>query len=215
MNDFEPKKPSGENQDFVTRDLENLEKQIAFIKAIDALKSVQRKTYLLDQSRFENSAEHSWAVSTLVLVLEEYAPTGVEIFKVVKMLLLHDIVEIDAGDTLLYDEAGTASKRERETAAADRLFGLLPNEQAMQFRDIWEEFEAEESAEAIFAAGLDRLIPLIHNIATEGRAWRELGVRYDQIMQKNAKIEKANPVLWAYIKKQIDALFAPQFDVLK
>ena len=149
-----------------------LSKQVEFIKAIDSLKSVQRKTYLIDQSRFENSAEHSWAVSTFALVLGEYAPEGTDVFKVIRMLLIHDIVEIDAGDTLLYDEAHTESKREREVVAAERLFGLLPKEQAVEFRELWEEFEAEETVEAVFAAGIDRLIPLVHNISTGGRAWR-------------------------------------------
>ena len=185
----------------------DLQKQIEFIKAIDALKSVQRKTYLIDESRMENSAEHSWAVATFALVLKDYAPAEVDVMKVIQMLLLHDIVEIDAGDTFLYDVALTDTKVQRENEAADRLFGILPAKQAAEFRSLWDEFEAEQTAESVFATGLDRLIPLVHNIATKGRAWKELGVSYEQILAKNQKIAKANPILWEYIKTEIDGLF--------
>jgi len=191
-----------------------IRKQWDFIKAIDALKSVQRKTYLIDGSRFENSAEHSWAVSTLAFLLGEYASDEVDINKVIVMLLIHDIVEIDAGDTLLYDDVLTESKKAREEQAAKRLFSILPEDQTIQLRSVWEEFESEETAESVFAAGIDRLIPLIHNISTNGRAWRELGIHYDQIMAKNTKIAKANPILWEVIKTDIDELFAPDFTTL-
>ncbi|MFT5883308.1 MAG: putative hydrolase of HD superfamily [Crocinitomicaceae bacterium] len=180
-----------------------LQQRIDFIKAIDALKDVQRKTYLLSESRFENSAEHSWAVTTFALTLADYAKPGVEINRVIHMLLLHDIVEVDAGDTFCYDDKGHEDKAEREEVAADRIFGLLPIEQAQQFRALWDEFEAEESDSAQFAAALDRMIPLIHNLNTGGRAWRENSVSYVRIFAKNKKIERASSALWEYVHSRI------------
>ncbi len=180
-----------------------LQQRIDFIKAIDALKEVQRKTYLMSESRFENSAEHSWAVATFALTLAEYAKPAVDINQVVHMLLLHDIVEVDAGDTFCYDDQGHEDKAEREQAAADRIFGLLPEPQASEFRAIWDEFEAELSDSAQFAAALDRMIPLIHNLNTRGRAWQENSVSYAQILAKNKKIERASPTLWNYVHSRI------------
>lgn len=180
-----------------------LQQRIDFIKAIDALKEVQRKTYLLSESRFENSAEHSWAVATLALTFASYAPEGTDINRVIYMLLLHDIVEVDAGDALLYDDAARAAKALEEKQAATRLFGLLPEVQGKEFRTIWDEFEAEESKEAQFAASLDRFIPMLHNLETEGRAWRENKVSYQQVIDKNQKIEKSSPELWDYMHRRI------------
>lgn len=185
------------------QNLDQLQQRIDFIKAIDALKDVQRKTYLLSESRFENSAEHSWAVATFALTLAEYAKSGTDINRVIHMLLLHDIVEVDAGDALLYDEAARAAKAIEEVAAADRIFGLLPTPQSAEFRAIWDEFEAEETHEAQFAAALDRMIPLIHNLNTGGRAWQENSVSYAQIFAKNKKIERASPALWDYVHTRI------------
>ena len=182
---------------------DQLQKRIGFIKAIDGLKEVQRRTYLLSESRFENSAEHSWAVATFAMTLADYAKPSVDINRVIHMLLLHDIVEVDAGDTFCYDDAGHADKAEREQAAADRIFGLLPEPQATEFRTIWDEFEAEESDTAQFASALDRMIPLIHNLNTEGRAWQENSVSYTQIFAKNKKIEHASPALWEYVHSRI------------
>ena len=182
---------------------DKLQQRIDFIKAIDALKDVQRKTYLLSESRWENSAEHSWAVATFALTLADYAKPGTDINRVIHMLLLHDIVEVDAGDALLYDEAARAAKAIEEVAAADRIFGLLPSPQSEEFRAIWDEFEAEETNEAQFAAALDRMIPLIHNLNTRGRAWQENSVTYTQIFAKNKKIERASPALWDYVHTRI------------
>lgn len=182
---------------------DQLQQRIDFIKAIDALKDVQRKTYLLSESRFENSAEHSWAVAIFALTLTDYAKPGVDINRVIHMLLLHDIVEVDAGDTFCYDDKGHEDKAEREQAAADRIFGLLPEPQAKGFRAIWDEFEEEVSDAAQFAAALDRMIPLIHNLNTSGRAWRENSVSYAQIFSKNKKIERASPALWDYVHSRI------------
>lgn len=186
----------------------DLQCQIDFITEIDALKSVQRKTYLMDGSRFETSAEHSWAVATLALLLAEHAPEGTKMQRVIEMLLIHDVVEVDAGDALLYDEAANQAKAEREQQAATRLFGLLPEAQAERFERLWQEFEAQQTPEALFANALDRFIPLLHNLHTKGRAWRQLGVRYEQVIDKNQKIGKASPELWQYVKERIDLLFA-------
>lgn len=177
----------------------DLQQRIDFIKAIDALKNVQRKTYLFSETRYENSAEHSWAVATFALTLADYAPSGTQINRVIHMLLLHDIVEVDAGDTLCYDEVANLGKAAREQAAADRIFGLLPNETAQQFRALWDEFEAGETAEAKFANALDRMIPVLHNLETGGKAWMENGVRFDQVIAKNQKIAKTSQALWDYL----------------
>lgn len=177
----------------------DLQQRIDFIKAIDSLKEVQRKTCLFSGSRYENSAEHSWAVATFALTLADYAPSGTKINHVIHMLLLHDIVEVDAGDALCYDDVANRDKAQREQAAADRLFGLLPNHTAQHFRELWDEFEAEESNEAKFANALDRMIPVLHNLETGGKAWIENSVRYDQVIAKNQKIAKSSQDLWDYL----------------
>lgn len=181
----------------------DLQQRIDFIKAIDGLKEVQRKTYLFSEGRYENSAEHSWAVATVALTLADYAPKGTNINHVSHMLLLHDIVEVDAGDTFCYDEAGHEGKTEREHAAADRLFGLLPEKQAKAFRAIWDEFEAEKTQEAKFANALDRMIPVLHNLETGGKAWIENSVRFHQVIEKNKKIANSSPSLWDYLLPRI------------
>ncbi|MFC5050042.1 HD family hydrolase [Rubritalea spongiae] len=183
--------------------LDQLQQRIDFIKAIDALKEVQRKTCLFSESRYENSAEHSWAVATFALTLADYAPSGTEINRVIHMLLLHDIVEVDAGDTLCYDEEGSKDKAQREQAAADRLFGMLPTKTAQHFRTLWDEFEAEETAEAKFANALDRMIPVLHNLDTGGKAWIENSVTFDQVIAKNQKIGRSSPALWNYLLPRI------------
>ncbi|MFC4991297.1 HD domain-containing protein [Rubritalea tangerina] len=181
-----------------------LAQRIEFIKAIDGLKNVQRKTYLFSGQRYENSAEHSWAVSTFALTLADYAPPKTDINKVIHMLLLHDIVEVDAGDSLCYDDEANATKADREQAAAQRLFSILPDSQARHFRQLWDEFEAEESTEAQFAAALDRMIPMLHNLHTHGRAWLENHVTLQQVLDKNQhKISRANPTLWNYLEPQL------------
>ncbi|MGJ8671553.1 HD domain-containing protein [Rubritalea sp.] len=177
----------------------DLQQRIDFIKAIDSLKEVQRKTCLFSESRYENSAEHSWAVATFALTLADYAPEGSDINRVIHMLLLHDIVEVDAGDTLCYDEIGNADKAEREQTAADRLFGLLPTDTALHFRTLWDEFETEETLEAKFANALDRMIPVLHNLETGGRAWKENSVTFDQVISKNQKIAHSSQALWDYL----------------
>jgi len=183
---------------------DRLGRQIEFILEIDKLKQVFRQTYLLDESRKENDAEHSWHFAMLAVLLSEYANEPIDLLKVVKMALVHDLVEIDAGDTYLYDEAGHADKAEREQKAADRVFGLLPKDQGEELRALWDEFEAKETPEARFAGTIDRLQPLLHNLNTEGRAWHEHGIRADQVIKRTCVIADGSSDLWDYARKQID-----------
>lgn len=178
---------------------DRLDRQLRFILELDRLKGVGRQSYVLGGVRKENSAEHSWHVALMVLVLAEYADASLDRFRVVEMLLVHDIVEIEAGDTYIYDESGNESKAAREQAAATRLFGLLPPDQAAQFRVLWEEYEAGETAEARFAGSLDRLMPLLHNVATAGRSWREHGVTADQVRARiQPSIQMGCRRFWEY-----------------
>ncbi len=166
-------------------DTTRLTQQIHFLLEIDKLKQVFRRTYLLDGSRRENDAEHSWHQAIMVVLLQEYARPPVDVLHTMKMMLIHDVVEIDVGDTFIYDTEGQATKAARERLAAERLFGLLPADQAAEFRALWEEFEARETPEARYARALDRLQPLLHNYFTEGRAWREHEVKVDQVLAVN------------------------------
>ncbi len=181
-----------------------LDEQMQFLIEIDALKHVFRRTRLLNGSRYENDAEHAWHLAMMAMVLHEYSNEPVELSKVVKMVLIHDLVEIDAGDTFLYDE-NSASKKEAETKAAARVFGLLPEDQRREFTDLWEEFERKETPEARFAAALDRLEPLIQNAHSEGHAWIKYGITKDQVINKNKPpLIGGSEELWAYAEKMIE-----------
>lgn len=185
-------------------DNDRLSRQIRFLLEIDKLKRVLRQTWHLDQSRKENDAEHSWHVAVMAVLLAEYAAEpGLDLAHVVKMILLHDLVEIDAGDTFAYDDVAARDKPEREQAAADRLFGLLPADQAAEFRQLWEEFEARRTPEARYAAGLDRLQPLLHNYHTQGRTWREHGVTAEQVLARNRHMSEGAPQLWQFAEDLI------------
>ncbi|MFP4105302.1 MAG: HD domain-containing protein [Phycisphaerae bacterium] len=183
---------------------DRFEKQIAFVREIDKVKEVFRQTYLLDKSRKENDAEHSWHLAMMAILLAEYASAEVDLLKVLRMVLLHDLVEIDAGDTFAYDEQAYKDKDEREKKAADRIFGMLPGEQAHQFRELWDEFEGRTSCEAKFAAALDRLQPLMHNYFTQGAAWREHDVPASLVRKRNAHISEGAPKLWEFAEYIID-----------
>lgn len=184
---------------------DRLAAQMRFLTELDKLKSVGRQTWLLDGSRLENDAEHSWHVATMAVVLGEYAAEPeVDMARVLRMLLVHDLVEIDAGDTYLYDEDAMADKADREGAAADRIFALLPGEQGRELRALWEEYEAGETPEARFATSLDRLQPLLHNVLTEGRAWRHHGIHADQVLERVCTIADGSPALWAYAQSLIE-----------
>jgi len=185
---------------------QRFEKQIGFVLEIDKLKRVLRQTWLLDSSRRENDAEHSWHLAVMALVLSEYASEkSVDLPKVLKMLLIHDVVEIDAGDTFAYDELGATDKEEREALAAERLFGMLPSDQAADFRDLWEEFEARRSCEARFANALDRLQPILHNYKTQGKAWKKHGISAEQVIARNQTMAGGAPRLWAFAQRIIES----------
>lgn len=184
---------------------DRLERQIRFVLEVDRLKRVLRRTVLTDGSRRENSAEHSWHIALMAVLLSEYSmEDGIDLLRVVKMLLVHDIVEIDAGDTFVYDEDGLEDKEERERAAAERLFGLLPADQREHLHRLWEEFEARETPEARFAAAIDRLQPVLHNVHTEGASWREHGIRLEQVVAINHKMEEGAPELWKLARRLLD-----------
>ncbi|MFP4355975.1 MAG: HD domain-containing protein [Phycisphaerae bacterium] len=187
---------------------DRLTRQLEFIREIDKVKSVFRKTWLLDKSRYENDAEHAWHLAVLAAVLEEYAERPVDIAHVIRMVLVHDLVEIDAGDVMIYHEADRAGQEEKERAAADRIFALLPEDQARDFRALWDEFEARKTPEAIFARGLDRFAPILHNFHTQGRAWREHGVTAEQVRRINQPIRDASATLWQTASDWIDQAVA-------
>lgn len=180
-----------------------LNEQIEFLCAIDDLKRVRRQTTLLDGSRPENSAEHSWHLALYALVLAEYGG-DLDAGRVLAMVLVHDIVEIDAGDTFIYDEAGQATKQDRERQAADRLFALLPADQASRLRAAWDEFEERETPEARFAYAIDRLQPVLHNHRTGGAAWRRHGITSEQVRAKNGAIAAGSPRLWELARSLIE-----------
>jgi putative hydrolase of HD superfamily len=181
-----------------------LDRQLDFILEIDKLKQVERQTLLTDGSRMENSAEHSWNIALMALVLSEYAAdSAIDFCRVVKMLLVHDLVEIDAGDTYCYDEKKVKDQPEREKKAADRIFGMLPEDQARQYRGLWDEFEAKETAEARFANAVDSMHPLLHNYRTEGRIWRENRIRAKQVMARTGHMKGSSPVLYERVMEII------------
>ncbi|MBV8278198.1 MAG: HD domain-containing protein [Verrucomicrobia bacterium] len=175
---------------------ERLRWQLQFILEIDRLKSVLRRSYLINIDRHENSAEHSWHLAVAAMVLAEHANEKIDVSKVVRLVLVHDLVEIDAGDTFIYDDAANVGKPAREQEAANRLFGLLPEEQAQSFMALWREFEDRQTAEAKFAFALDRLMPILHNVFAQGGSWKEHGIRQEQALTKNRPIEDGSQVLW-------------------
>ncbi len=181
---------------------DRLTRQIAFLLEIDKLKSILRQTYLVNEPRYENSAEHSWHLAMAALILAEHANEPVDSLRVLKMLLVHDIVEIDAGDTYVYGVQ--TEKAALEEAAADRIFGLLPEDQREEVRGLWEEFEARETPDAKFAAGLDRIMPILHNYHTEGHSWRKHGIARSQVLARNGHTAAGSEVLWEYILTVID-----------
>ena len=189
-------------------DMERLETQLGFVLEVEQLKQVFRQTVLIGDRRPENDAEHSWHLSLMAILLVEHAAEEVDMMKVLEMLLIHDVVEIDAGDTFAYDEVGNRDKDEREQQAADRLFGLLPEDQATAYRALWDEFEERQSPEARYAAALDRLQPLLLNFHTEGAAWQKHGIKKAQVMARNEHIGEGAPALWAYAQKLIDQAVA-------
>ena len=181
-----------------------LTQQIQFIVEMDKLKKILRQTTLIDASRRENSAEHSWHLAMMTMVLAEYAPLEVDLFHAMKMVLIHDLVEIDAGDTFCFDVQNNKNKAEREAAAAKRLFGILPEEQGKELRLLWEEFEARETPSAKFAAALDRIQPMLNNRETKGGTWQLHNITYEQVMKRMAPVEEGAPQLWDLVEETIE-----------
>ena len=186
-----------------------LEQQIAFLNEADKLKSVTRGTLLCDASRAENSAEHSWHLTLYALVLADQAGPDVDITRVIKMLILHDLVEIDAGDNQIFGSYDTADMEAQEQLAADRIFGLLPNDLRDDLRATWEEFEANETPTARFAKSLDRFQPPMQNLAAGGGSWVEYNVTEAQFVEKvGSKIQTGAPGLWEFARARVSAWFA-------
>ena len=179
--------------------------QIEFVLEADKLKKVSRRTTLLDVSRQENSAEHSWHIALLVLILSEYADDdNLDTLRVIKLLLAHDLVEIDADDTYCYDEIGGRTQKFRETKAADRIFNILPPDQADAFRALWDEYEAKDTPESRFANALDRLQPFLHNYFTRGYTWQKHGIRKNQVIARMRPVDDGSHHLWNYVSNLID-----------
>lgn len=183
---------------------ERLEKQIRFILEADKEKKIVRQNYLSDGSRRENDAEHAWHLALMASLLGEYAGEKTDLSRVILMVLIHDIVEIDAGDTFAYDYEGQKTAHQREERAAERLFGILPADQGEKFLALWREFEAYETPEARFAHVLDNCQPLLLNDASDGRSWREHGIAKADILKRNAKTGSGSAELWSYMQTLIE-----------
>lgn len=181
--------------------MERLDKQFEFLRETDKLKQIARQSYLADGSRKENDAEHSWHLALMAVLLSSYSEKDIDVLRVITMVLVHDIVEIDAGDTYAYDTDGNTTKRERETRAADRIFNILPADQAEYLRNIWEEFEEQATPESAFANMLDKLQPLMLNDASGGKSWKEHGVRLGQVLNRNKNTANGSKELWEYARK--------------
>ncbi len=185
-----------------------LEQQINFIMEVDKLKNIVRQNYLADGSRKEDDADHSWHLALMCAILSEHSNQKIDIVKTMVMVLIHDIVEIDAGDTYAYDAEFNLSKQERELAAAERIFRLLPEDQAKEMRSLWDEFEANETPEAKFASTLDRVQPFLLNSASNGKSWKEHGVTFSQVMKRNEVTPDGSETLWNYqlelMKRQVE-----------
>jgi putative hydrolases of HD superfamily len=184
---------------------ERLEQQFRFLAEIDRLKKVERQNILCDRSRRENSAEHSWHLALTGLCLAEHAAASkLDSFKVIRMLLIHDIVEIDAGDAFLHEREALAAQARKEQAAAERIFGLLPQDQRDEFLGLWREFESGESEEAILARALDRVQPAVLHDATDGVVWRQYATTREQVQNKMAPVRRASPRLWERVQRVIE-----------
>lgn len=187
-----------ENNEFEKR----IDKQFDFCREVDKEKFIGRQTYLTGAVRKENDAEHAWHMAVMTLILSEYSNEPIDVLKTLSMILIHDVVEIDAGDTYAYDEKAKESQAEREMKAAERLFGILPKEQAEKFKHLWLEFEERKTPEAKFARAMDNIQPIMLNAATDGKAWAEHGVYLSQILKRNEITPEGSEKLWEYAKEK-------------
>ena len=196
-------------EDFISSGMERLDQQLKFTAEIDKMTSILRRTMLIDKSRRENDAEHSWHIAVMALLFEEYVSEPVDIGHVVKMCVVHDLIEIYAGDTFAYDVKGNLDKAEREEKAADKLFAILPEEQGAYIRALWEEFDGMETADSKYAACLDRIQPFFHNTLTEGHTWVESGTTDRAAVEKRMSIvKKFMPSVYPWVEKNIDNAIA-------
>jgi putative hydrolase of HD superfamily len=184
---------------------DRLKRQLKFLIEADKMKNVLRETLISDGARRENNAEHSWHIALMAMTLFEYAGVdGVDVHRVCRMAIVHDLVEIYAGDTFAYDELGNESKRARERDAADRLFSILEIDQAREYRELWEEFDQMTTPDALFAAAVDRLQPFINNYLTGGHTWTKYGVTSDRIYERMAPVKTALPYLWEFVEQVVN-----------
>ena len=179
-----------------------LESQMQFCLELDKEKEIYRQTYISSASRKENDAEHAWHMAVMALILGDYSNQNIDLLKTISMILMHDVVEIDAGDTYAYDEEAKKTQKERELRAADRLYGLLTKEQAEKFKNLWLEFEEQKTPEAKFARAMDNIQPIMLNAATDGKAWEEHGVHLSSILKRNAHTADGSEELWKYAKEK-------------
>ena len=184
-------------------DKERLEKQLDFIREIDKEKMIKRQNYITDCETREDDAQHAWHMAIMTLLLKEYANEDIDVLKTVTMLLIHDLVEVYAGDTYAYDEEGKKTQAEREAQAADKLYGLLPEDQGDYLKNLWYEFEEQKTPEAKFARTMDCFQPLILNDATDGRAWKEHGVKRSQVLKRNERVRLGSEQIWEYEKENL------------
>lgn len=182
-------------------DKESLEKQFAFIEELDKEKFIFRQTYLTDGKRKENDAEHAWHMAVMALILSQYSNEKIDLLRTISMILIHDVVEIDAGDTYAYDEKSKKTQSERELLASERLFGILPEEQAKYFKSLWLEFETQETPEAKFARAMDHIQPIMLNSMANGKSWVEHSVHLHQILKRNENTANGSEILWKYAKE--------------
>ncbi len=187
---------------------QRLLKQMEFIKEADRLKTIYRQTLVSDGSKRENDAEHSWHLALMAMLLQEHAAEPVDLLRVIKMVLIHDLVEIDAGDTFCYDQSANADKEEREHKAAQRLFAMLPEDQGREMWELWQEFEDRETAEALFAAALDRLQPMLNNAATGGGTWTRHDIASSQVRKRGEPIVQASASLGEYFESLLEQAMA-------
>ena len=184
-------------------DKERLEKQLDFIREIDKEKMIKRQNYITDCETREDDAQHAWHMAIMTLLLKEYANEDIDVLKTVTMLLIHDLVEVYAGDTYAYDEEGKKTQAEREAKAADKLYGLLPEDQGDYLKNLWYEFEEQKTPEAKFARTMDCFQPLILNDATDGLAWKEHGVKRSQVLKRNERVRLGSEQIWEYEKENL------------
>lgn len=184
-------------------DFSKLERQLVFIAEMDKMKNILRRTLITDSSRRENDAEHSWHIALMAVILEEYAAKPVNMSRVLSMLVIHDLIEIYAGDTFAFDVEANMEKESKEKVAADKLFSILPDEQGIKLRSLWEEFDAMNTDDSIFAASLDRLQPFIHNTLTNGHTWKIAKVKKEQVYKRMEPVKIGIPYIWEWVEQQI------------